>query len=166
MFQIGDQVIYGIHGVCRVTGMEERSIDRKKVRYLILQPINGNDTRFYVPAENPAALAKLRRIMNRQELEALLRSEEVRQDGWISDENSRKQRYRELIVSGDRLALLKMIRALHIHKREQAKLGRKFHLSDENFLRDAEKLLNAEFSLVLGIDSAKVAEYIRSALDA
>ena len=35
MFQIGDQVIYGIHGVCQVTGMEERSIDRKKVRYLI-----------------------------------------------------------------------------------------------------------------------------------
>jgi CarD family transcriptional regulator len=104
--------------------------------------------------------------MNRQELEALLRSEEVRQDGWISDENTRKQRYRELIVSGDRLALLKMIRALHIHKREQAKLGRKFHLSDENFLRDAEKLLNAEFSLVLGIDSAQVPEYIRSALDA
>jgi RNA polymerase-interacting CarD/CdnL/TRCF family regulator len=58
-----------------------------------------------------------------------------------------------------------MINTLHQHKKVQAEAGRKFHLCDENFLRDAEKLLNAEFSLVLGIQPADVGAYILSAMD-
>ena len=43
--------------------------------------------------------------------------------------------------------------------------GRKLHLCDENFMRDAEKLLNAEFSLVLNIAPNEVEGYILSAFD-
>lgn len=165
MFQIGDQVVYGIHGVCRILDLEERRIDRKSVKYFALEPLDQPGARFYVPSENPAALAKLRRIISREELETLLGSAQIRENCWISDENQRKQRYRELINSGDRVALLRMIHTLHQHKTEQAAAGRKFHLCDDNFLRDAEKLLNAEFSLVLGIQPSEVGEYILSALD-
>jgi hypothetical protein len=37
-------------------------------------------------------------------------------------------------------------------------------MCDENFLRDAEKLLSTEFSLVLGIGQNEVGEYIQTAL--
>ena len=120
--------------------------------------------RYFVPSENPAALAKLRHLIAREELEELLSSAEIRQTCWIADENQRKQRYRELIAGSDRAALLQMINTLHQHKIEQAAAGRKFHLCDENFLRDAEKLLNAEFSLVLNILPSEVEAYILSAL--
>lgn len=165
MFQIGDQVIYGIHGVCQILCVEERVVDRKKIRYFALEPLDQPGARFYVPSENPAALAKLRHILGKQELEQLLSSAQIRENCWISDENQRKQRYRELINSGDRVALLRMIHTLHQHKKAQTAAGRKFHLCDENFLRDAEKLLNAEFSLVLGIVPAEVGNYILTALD-
>ena len=140
-------------------------MDRKKIKYFVLEPIEQPGARFYVPSENPAALAKLRHIISRQELEDLLNSEEIRVNCWIADENQRKQRYRELINSSDRVALLQMIGTLHQHKKDQVAAGRKFHLCDENFLRDAEKLLNAEFSLVLGIHPSEVGGYILSALD-
>ena len=120
--------------------------------------------RYFVPSENPAALAKLRHLIAREELEELLSSAEIRQTCWIADESQRKQRYRELIAGSDRAALLQMINTLHQHKIEQAAAGRKFHLCDENFLRDAEKLLNAEFSLVLNILPSEVEAYILSAL--
>ncbi len=164
MFQVGDQVVYGIHGVCRILDLEERRIDRKKVSYFVLEPADQSGARFYVPSENPAALAKLRPVLSKSELEQLLSSDEVREDHWISDENARKQRYRELIGSQDRKELLCMINSLHRHKKEQQEAGRKFHLCDENFLRDAEKLLNAEFSLVLGIQPSEVGGYICSSL--
>lgn len=165
MFQIGDQVVYGIHGICRIIELEERTIDRKKIPYFVLEPADQPGTRFYVPSQNPAALAKLHRVMDRAELDELLASREVRQNCWIADENRRKQRYRELISGGDRVALLQMIGSLHQHKKEQSEAGRKFHLCDENFLRDAERLLNAEFSLVLGIQPSEVGSYILSALE-
>ena len=160
MFQIGNRVVYGIHGICTIVGVELRSVDRKKVEYFVLEPVEQPGARYYVPTGNQAALAKLKHVLTAGELEQLLSSKDARADCWIADENLRKQKYRQLINSGDRAALISMVRTLHDHKKAQLAAGWKFHLSDENFLRDAEKLLNAEFSLVLNIPVGKVAEYI------
>ncbi len=160
MYNIGDHVVYGIHGVCRILCQEERIVDRKKVLYYVLEPLEQVGARFYIPAHNEAALKKLQPVLSREALDALLASPEVRQDSWIADENQRKQRYRELICAGDRAALICMVASLYRHKEAQTAAGRKFHLCDENFLRDAEKLLNSEFSLVLGLPPEQVREYI------
>lgn len=40
----------------------------------------------------------------------------------------------------------------------------KFYLCDENFLKDAEKLLSAEFTLVLSIQPEEVGAYIQSVI--
>lgn len=165
VFQLGDQVVYGIHGVCCIVDTQIRSIDRKKVEYFVLEPREQPGARYYVPTQNPVALSKLRPLLSREALDALLNSEEARKDTWISDENHRKQYYRELINSGDRAALISMVRSLHRHKDEQAAAGRKFHLCDENFLRDSEKLLSSEFALVLNMDHAQAVAYIKEALE-
>ncbi len=165
MYVIGDRVVYGIHGVCQIIDREQRRVDRRTVSYFVLEPVEQTGARFYVPCDNPAALAKLRPLISREELDAMLASPEVRQDCWITDENARKQRYRDLITSQDRQALLCMIGTLHRHKQEQQQLGRKFHICDENFLRDVEKLLNGEFSMVLEIQPQEVGGYIRTALE-
>ena len=164
MFQVGDQVIYGIHGVCRITQVEERTIDRKKIHYFVLEPTEQPGAKFYVPMHNEAALSKLRHIISREALDTLLESDEVQQDAWIQDENQRKQHYRDLINSGDRMALVRMVRTLHQHRKAQSAAGRKFHLCDENFLRDAEKLLGSEFALVLRMPQEEVGSYVRGVL--
>ncbi|MBQ9839023.1 MAG: hypothetical protein IJO56_06005 [Oscillospiraceae bacterium] len=163
-FQCGDKVVYGIHGVCCILGTEMRSVDRKRVEYYILEPVEQVGARFYVPTQNKAAVSKLRTILTCDELHAMLRSELVRRDVWIPDENQRKLRYRELINSSDRAALLCMVQSLLQHKKQQLAAGRKFHLCDENFLRDAQKLLASEFSLVLGIPPEEVSEYVQKEL--
>jgi CarD family transcriptional regulator len=164
MYQPQDKVVYGIHGVCVIVGREVRRVDRKDLEYLVLEPIEQPGACYYVPAQNPAALAKLRPLLDRDALTEVLHYEEIRRDSWIRDENQRKLRYRELINSGDRAALLSMIGSLYRQKENLAAMGRKFHLCDENFLRDAEKLLHAEFSQVLGIEPGKIGEYIRHVL--
>lgn len=165
MYQPGDQVLYGIHGVCNVLDIEKRRVDRKNVEYFVLQPKEQPGARFYVPTQNQAAVAKLRKMISAEELEKLLSSADVRQNVWIADENQRKQCYRNLINGGDRTALLQMVYTLHQHKQAQIAAGKKFHLCDENFLNDAEKLLSAEFSLVLNISPGDVGAYIRNALN-
>jgi CarD family transcriptional regulator len=166
MFEIGNLVMYGIHGVCKIVDKELRTIDRKKMEYLVLEPVNQNSSRFYVPSGNPNAMAKLRRLMTRQELEALLVSGDIRQFCWIEDENLRKQHYRDLISTGDRVALLQMLYTLYRHRESQLSSGRKFHLCDENFLRDAQRLIETEFAAVLGIPAAQVRDYVMDKLSA
>jgi CarD family transcriptional regulator len=60
-FQLGDGVVYGIHGVCRIVDVESRRVDRKTVEYYVLSPCAQPDARFYVPVHNQAALAKMRK---------------------------------------------------------------------------------------------------------
>ena len=162
MYAVGEFVQYGIHGICRVCDVEERVIDRKRVQYLVLQPKEQEGSRYLVPAHNAAAMAKLRPVLTQEDLNLLIRSKAVMEDGWIEDENQRKQYYRELINSGDRTALLRMIRTLFRHKEQQLAAGRKVHLCDDNFLRDARRLIDEEFSVVLGMEAAAVGEYILS----
>lgn len=165
MYQCGQQVIYGIHGVCRILSTEVQTVNKKKVEYYVLEPVDQSGARFYVPVRNETAVAKLRPVITLQELDKLLQSQKGSSNVWIPDENQRKQCYRDLICSGDRAALLSMVRSLHEHKAQQLSTGRKFHLCDENFLRDAQKLLDLEFSIVLGISQDKVEEYIKRALE-
>lgn len=164
MLQLGDRVVYGVHGVCCIVDIEQRTIDRKKAEYYVLEPLDQPGAKFYIPTHNQIAVSKLRPLLSAQELDALLLSPEARADAWITDENHRKQRYRELINSGDRVALICMIRSLHKHKEAQLAAGRKFHLCDENFLKDAQKLLSSEFSVVLNIPASAVGAYIESKL--
>ena len=164
VFQLGDQVMYGIHGVCSIAEIEVKRVDRKNVEYFVLVPVEQPATRYYVPTGNAAALSKLRALLSREELLLLLESEAVRSNVWIPDESRRKLHYRELLNGGDRLALLQMIYTLQNQKQIQAAAGRKFHLCDENFLRDAEKVLSSEFSVVLGIPVSQVGEFIEKHL--
>jgi len=165
MFQVGQQVIYGIHGVCEITAIEMKTVGKEKKAYYVLEPVDQPGTVFYVPSQNQAAVAKMRTILTRGEFDALLQSEKLREHVWIADENLRKQRYREILSGNDRAELLGMVSALYRHKKEQQECGRKFHVTDENFLRDAQKLLSSEISLVLGITPSEVATYMKKQLE-
>ncbi len=160
MYCVGDMVVYGIHGVCTITAEEQRRVDGKTLHYLILEPLNVAGARYMVPTHNEKALSKLRKMMNRSQLLELLHSEAVRHDSWIDDENLRKQCYRKLISGNDTVELLKMVRSLHSHKQKMLAEGRKFHLCDENFLRDAQHLLELEFAAILEIPREKVSEFV------
>ena len=161
MYEIGQVVVYGVHGVCQIVEIQTRLVDRKKVEYLVLEPVGQRGSTYLVPAGNPNALAKLRPVLQRAELEELLSSDRIWEHYWIPEENARKLYYKELLAGGDRVALLQMICSLERHRLEQAAQGKKFHQCDENFMRDAMRLIDGEFSLVLGISPAEVGPYIR-----
>lgn len=164
MYQMGDLVVYGIHGVCRVADQETHVVGRKPVTYLVLEPVGQEGSKYLVPTHNETAMGKLRSMLTPEALDALICSEEVRTDGWIRDENIRKQCYRELISSGDRVSLMRMVYTLYGHKRAQSQAGKKVHLADENFLRDAEKLLIGEIAVIRGVSQDEARAWLRKGL--
>lgn len=164
MYNIGDYVIYGVHGACRVMGTEKQLVNRKRTEFLVLEPLVQSGSKYYVPTENPAAMGKLRTVLSQDELMQLLESDAVREDCWISDEGHRKQTYRELIVSADRLRLMQMVGSLYRYRGAQEAAGRKFHQCDDNFLRDAEKLLCSEISLVMDLPANEARDFLRKHL--
>lgn len=165
MFAVGDVIIYGTHGICTVIATEKRIVDRRDVEYYVLEPREQECDRFYVPMQNMAACAKMRKLLTVDEINSLLRSDAVHRDIWVADDGKRKQQYRDILTGGDRSAILCMVHTLHKHREEQLDAGRKLHMIDEGFLRDAEKLLNAEFSYVLGISKDRIAQYVLDTME-
>ena len=164
MYEVGHLVVYGIHGVCRIVAVEVKTVDRKQIPYFVLEPIEQPGTRYYIPSQNQTALGKIRHLMDRQSLLDMLSADATEED-WIDDENKRKQYYRQIINGVDSSALLRMVHALYRHKSRQETQGRKLHMCDENFLRDAQRVLNAEMSAVLQIPAAEVPAFMRQQLE-
>lgn len=54
-----------------------------------------------------------------------------------------------------------LIRSILIKKKELALSGKRLTLSDDNMLKRAEKLINDEFAVALGIESGAVPDFIR-----
>lgn len=164
MYQIGDQVVYGMHGVCNVADLEKRNVDGKQVTYLALEPVSQQGSRYLVPTHNPAAMAKVRPLLHREDLERIFSFRAEKQEEWIFNEVLRKHRYRELITGGDFPQLLGMVSSLYRYHKAQSAAGKKMHMCDDNFLRDAEKLLSGEIAVVLDLSPVDALKYLRNKL--
>ncbi len=159
MYTVGQSVIYGSHGVCKIVEIEEKTVDHKLVSYYALEPLNQPDTRYYIPVHNAIAVSKMRLPLAAEALYEMLGSE-CNMDSWIDSENARKIRYKELLSNIAPEEMLQSVRLLRLRRDAQVAAGRKFHVCDANFLKTAEILLSAEIAFVLGIDKAEALNMI------
>ena len=160
MFAVNDVVVYGVQGVCRIIAIEERKMDGVMKKYFVLKPMDDRGGIFYVPTWNEKALGKMRKVMTRQEVDALIDSMPGKSPLWIANENERKAAYKAILADGDQAALIAMVQALYLHKKEREAEGKRMHLSDEHFMKDAEQLLYNEWQYVLNIDKAGLMAYV------
>ena len=159
-YQVNDTVLYGAHGVCTIQEIVERNVTGTPMQYYVLKPIYDPKSTICVPVENQALTAKMRRVLSAAEIYDLIKAMPHEPGLWIANDNERKERYKEILAYGDRVQLIKLIKAIYEHKREQEQKGRKLHISDERFFHEAEKMLYDEFALVLQIQPDQVLPFI------
>lgn len=160
MFKISDVVVYGTQGVCEIVAVEDQRIDGESKKFFVLKPKFATGAVFYVPTWNEKALAKMRKVMTKDEVKALIDAMPDKKPVWIENENERKEAYRKILTSGDHTAIITMIQALYLHKKERQAEGRRLHMSDDYFMKEAEQLLYNEWQYVLNVDKAGLLEYI------
>ncbi len=165
MYQIGETVLYGTEGACTIAEIREMKIGREKAPYYVLHPVHREGATIFVPLGNETLLAKMRRLLSVEEINGMIACICHEETVWIEDAAVRKEEFRRILTAGDRKELLGMIRALYRHRETLKSAGKRLRTNDEQMLRDAEKLLNDEFALVLNIKPREVPEYIRSRLE-
>lgn len=153
MFGINDVIIYGTQGICRITGTEEKIVDGRKRNYFVLKPVNDIGATIFVPTDNELVLKKMRRLLTKSEIHKLIDSMGAENAVWVENENERKELYKNILTAGDHPALIKMLKAIYVHKKEREAEGKRLHMSDERFFKDAEQILYNEFQYVLDLKS-------------
>ena len=165
MAQVGQIVLYGTEGACRVTEICKMKVGHKREEYYVLRPVHREGATVFVPLNNELLLSKMRPLLSREEIDALIDKVGVEEPLWIEDAAERKAEFQRILLGSEREELLRMIRALYQRRSRLRERGKHLRGSDEQMLRDAEKLLNDEFALVLEIKEREVPEYIRSRVE-
>ena len=107
----------------------------------------------------------MRKVMTKKDVDALIDSMPNKKPTWIANENERKEAYKRILASGDQAAIISMVQALFSHKKEREAEGKRLHMSDEYFMKDAEQLLYNEWQYVLNVDKAGLMAYIFERLE-
>lgn len=164
MFAVNDIVNYGTTGVCQIVDLVFRQFDGESRQYFVLRPMYDEKATIFVPTWNEALLAKMRRVLSVEEVYDMIRDMPDEQEIWIDDERERQEKYKEILNSGDRRKIVQLIKALYTHQQAQLAKGRKLRASDERIMKEAERILYAEFALVLDLTPEQVLPFIMNQL--
>lgn len=158
MYNIGDMVLYGGEGICKIVGIEDKKIADKVIQYYALSPEGIGNSVFYVPTEGKVAESKIRKIINGSEIKAIIEKSQPAE--WEENDRIRRDNYNKAINSADREMIISLIKCCDIHKEEVSKQGKRLYKVDEYFLAEAEKLLYGEFKNVFKIERNEIVSFI------
>lgn len=160
MFQVNDTVIYGHHGVCRITEIGTLSISMadKQKQYYTLRPIYQPSAVIYAPVENPKTL--MRPVISKEEAENLIKEVPRIDSVWIANEKEREHQYKAALQTCDCRELVKIIKTLYMRKAARIQNGKKVTAVDEKYFRLAEAQLYEELAYALDVEKSQIAPYI------
>lgn len=151
LFKVGDVVLYGLHGICKINNIEVKQIGKTALDYYVLNPIFNPNTVLFVPIDNEQLTSKMREILTEQDVKSF--SERASQIGAlkIQYESTRREIYRDILSCGDREKLLSLIKTIREEREYRLQNSKKLSMADEQTLYKAEQILFNEIAFVLGI---------------
>lgn len=164
MLEKDSYVIYGGYGVCRVTDIRKETMFKTTQTYYILESVSDSRSTIYVPVDNEALLARMRKIPDRDEILKMLDALKTEAIPWERDNRLRAEQFNRILDRCDQRELLVLIRTIWEKRREMAAQNKKLSASDDSAMKSAEKIINGEFGFALSIPPEDVPGFISARL--
>jgi len=146
MFNIGDKIVYPMHGAGIIEGIEEREILGEKRKYYIVRMPIG-DMKVMIPVDNIEEIG-IREVIKDEEVEKVI---DILKGGSTVMPQSWNRRYRanmEKIKSGDIYEIAAVVRNLMLRDAEKT-----LSTGERKMLNSAKQMLISE--IVLAINSSE-----------
>lgn len=160
MYEIGDVVVFGAEGLCRIEEITEKKFEKEKIKYYVLRQLDRENSVNYVPVNNEKSVSKMREVLTENEIRQIISEDIPETSGWIENNRERQLAFKEIILYGDSRDLIRLVRDLHIRRKEQAARGKKLHAADERIFKDAENIVFEEIAYALKIPRENVMDFI------
>jgi CarD family transcriptional regulator len=150
VFEVGDWVVYPMHGAGVIQAIEEREVLGERRRYYVLS-VRGGNIKVMVPVDG-ADRCGLRAVLPREEFRRVL--DVLRQQGeapvlatiW----NRRFRANVEKLKSGDPYAVAEVVRSLARRERDRG-----LSSGERKMLESARQILESELALIEGVGEAE-----------
>ena len=154
MFDIGDRIVYPLHGAGMIEDIVERTIDGAPALYYALRPAFG-DAQLFLPVASSEKIG-IRPVCSRAQAEALLRHPCEQAP---SEAKCWNRRYRENMLhlrSGEPESVAQVVRTLAARER-----ARGLSTGERKMLLSASQILASELAEALGVPPEEALALVR-----
>ena len=158
MFNIGDKIVYPMHGAGEIVAIEEREILGDVHKYYIMRlPIN--DLKVMVPVKNAKEIG-VRDISDADTMEKVLKALSSEEEFSMPKNWNRRYRYNlDKIKSGDLMEIADVVRSLESLDREKS-----LSTGERKILNEAKQIIVSEMVLVFEKNVEEVTKLIDDAI--
>ena len=163
----GDYIRYSQNGVCYIEDIKQMKnpvFQNNLKQFYVLKPVGNEKSTVYVPTDNTELTSRMIYILKKQDIDSLIDSVKKSSLEWIDVRRLRAESFKKIIKTSDQQELLKLVSCIYLKKQEWAVAGKKLSATDDGILKQAEELIDNEFTFVLGLKKGQVGEYIRNRL--
>ena len=157
MFNIGDKIVYPMHGAGIIEGIEEKEILGKKRKYYVVRLPLGN-MKIMIPIDNTENIG-LREVIDEDQLtevvEILKGSKSKMSQNW----NRRYRANMDKIKSGDIYEVAEVVRNLVLLDKEKG-----LSTGERKMLNSAKQILVSELSLVRNLSEEEAENRLQDIL--
>jgi len=153
MFNVGDKIVYPMHGAGVIESIEEKEILGQKQNYYVVR-IPYGDMKVMIPIKSVDDIG-IREVIDSKDVDkviSILKNEDT------SQVNNWNKRYREnmsRIKSGDIFEVADVVRMLMIRDKEKG-----LSTGERKMLNNAKQILISELVLVKGMDKDEIENII------
>lgn len=158
MFEVGDNIIHGGSGACRVEKIGALNTGVKGRIYYTLVPYYIKGSSVYTPVDSDKVI--MRPVMTKEEVMSLIDDIKNIDTLWVKDEKKREETYKNAIRSCDARELVKIIKTIYLRKKERVAEGKKMTYSDEKYYKLAEDNLYGELAVALSMTKEEAKEFV------
>lgn len=163
MFKIEDQVIYSVHGICRIDDISEETIDGVTKQYYVLHPIeNGHRMTITIPVDNNKVA--ILPLLKKEEAATIIDSFNFEGIDWIEDGQARYKAYNEIVNRGDRKEIAKLINTLKRKDLELKETSGRLEDRDQKILNTVQSIFFKELAFALKRTYSEINEAISLSL--
>lgn len=165
MYELGDYIIYGNHGVCRVEDIGSLNISGidKSIECYTLQPVYSKASTLYTPVDNDKV--PMRKVISNEEAVELIKQIPDAPLLWIDNDKQREEAYKSALRDRDCMDWVKIIKTLYVRKQERLSQGKKLTFTDEKYLAIAQDFLYGELSIAMDKDKDEVEILVMDCLE-
>ncbi|SDN72713.1 transcriptional regulator, CarD family [Psychrobacillus sp. OK028] len=164
MFKVGELIIYSAHGICQIDDICEKTYNGITKKYYVLHPLDNLKLSISTPVNNKAV--NMLELLDRNEAKILLNSFHSPGIEWIENNKERTKVYSDIINSGNRKELSKVVNTL-LRKKVELELDNKKLLDqDLKLLISVQNILYRELAYSLNTSFESIMEEISNSVHA
>lgn len=163
MFKIGDLVVYSGQGICFIDDICEKTMMGETKEYYVLHPVDNSRLTISIPVDNDKVV--ILDIIQSDEAEKIIDSFKEKGIDWIEINSQRNVEYSDIVKTGNRSEIAKVVNTLMRKKYITEINGRKFYEQDTRLLVSVQNILFSELAMSLDTTFEEIKNKVLSLIE-